>query len=91
MFPDVSGPRADVGTPEHWERTGDEMFRCERCGSSFSPIRVSHAEICPRCRVRDGLSVPLTFAPDSAETSEVDDATAPEPREALRDQESRAE
>jgi hypothetical protein len=34
------------------------MFRCKRCGSSFSPIRVS-GQSCPRCRARDRVSVPL--------------------------------
>ena len=29
-------------------------------------MRVSHKEICPRCRARDGVSTPLTFAPFSA-------------------------
>jgi hypothetical protein len=37
------------------------MFNCERCGSSFSPIRMAAAENCPRCRARDGISTPLTF------------------------------
>jgi hypothetical protein len=51
------------------------MYRCERCGSSFSPIRVSHSANCPRCRARDGVSTPLTFAPFSAGPPEADDAT----------------
>jgi hypothetical protein len=51
------------------------MFRCDRCGSSFSPVRVSRTEICPRCRARDGVSAPLTFAPFSTEPPEADDAT----------------
>jgi len=46
------------------------MFKCERCGSEFSPLRVPLNEKCPRCRARDGLSVPLTFAPFSAATPE---------------------
>jgi len=37
------------------------MFTCERCGSSFSPIRVSSRQNCPRCRARDRVSVPLTL------------------------------
>ena len=37
------------------------MFRCERCESSFSPIRVSSRQNCPRCRARDGVSVPLVL------------------------------
>jgi uncharacterized OB-fold protein len=39
------------------------MFRCERCGSAFSPIRVPAGQTCPRCRAREGVSVPLTFTP----------------------------
>jgi hypothetical protein len=53
------------------------MFRCERCGSSFSPIRVPHTEACPRCRARDRVWAPLSFAPFSAITSEADDALPP--------------
>jgi len=37
------------------------MYRCERCGSSFSPIRVSSRQTCPRCRARDRVSVPLVL------------------------------
>jgi predicted nucleic acid-binding Zn-ribbon protein len=40
------------------------MFTCERCGSSFSPIRVSSRQNCPRCRARDRVSVPLTLDTD---------------------------
>jgi hypothetical protein len=36
------------------------MFRCERCGSGFSPARV-RTENCPRCLGRDGVESPLTF------------------------------
>ena len=42
------------------------MFNCERCGSSFSPIRVANSQTCPRCRARDGVEAPMTFAPFSA-------------------------
>ena len=35
------------------------MFRCKRCGSSFSPIRAAVLEYCPRCRARHGTLVPL--------------------------------
>jgi predicted nucleic acid-binding Zn-ribbon protein len=38
------------------------MFNCERCGSSFSPIRAAILEYCPRCRARDGVAVPLIFS-----------------------------
>lgn len=66
----TQGPHRHSG---RWE-SGDEMFRCERCGSSFSPIRVSRPGSCPRCRARDGVSIPLTFAPFSAKPPEADDA-----------------
>ncbi len=36
-------------------------YRCKRCKSSFSPIRVSSHQNCPRCRARDRVSVPLTL------------------------------
>jgi hypothetical protein len=49
------------------------MFRCERCGSEFSPIRMTAGAPCPRCRARDGVSVPLSFAPFSANAPEADD------------------
>jgi hypothetical protein len=29
-------------------------------------MRVSHKEICPHCRARDGVSTPLTFSPFGA-------------------------
>ena len=38
------------------------MLNCERCGSSFSPIRAAILEYCPRCRARDGVAVPLIFS-----------------------------
>ena len=53
------------------------MFRCERCGSGFSPIRVTQNETCPRCRARDGVSSTLTFAPFSATAPEADDDAPP--------------
>ncbi len=37
------------------------MFNCERCGSSFSPLRAAALGYCPRCRGRDGVSAPLNF------------------------------
>jgi hypothetical protein len=48
------------------------MFKCDRCGSGFSPIRVASNEFCPRCRARDGVSAPLSFAPFAAATAELD-------------------
>jgi hypothetical protein len=35
------------------------MVHCERCGSSFSPIRAATIEYCPRCLLSDDLAVPL--------------------------------
>lgn len=37
------------------------MLRCERCGSSYSPLRSIGVENCPRCQARDRKAVPLTF------------------------------
>jgi hypothetical protein len=38
------------------------MYRCDRCGSGFSPIRIGPAAECPRCEERDGIAAPLTLA-----------------------------
>jgi uncharacterized OB-fold protein len=54
------GPRADVGTPSLKEQEV-QMFECGRCGDRFSPIRVPAGADCPRCRAREGVSVPLTL------------------------------
>jgi hypothetical protein len=61
------------------------MFSCERCGSRFSPIRAPLDETGPRCRARDGISVPLSFTPFSAATFE-DEAATPEPAEDPHDE-----
>lgn len=53
------------------------MFRCERCGSGFSPIRVRSEANCPRCRARDGVSVRLTFAPFDRATQPPKGSDAP--------------
>jgi uncharacterized OB-fold protein len=37
------------------------MFNCERCGSSFNPLRAASVEFCPRCQARDGVASPLSF------------------------------
>jgi hypothetical protein len=37
------------------------MFKCERCGSSYSASRAAAVENCPRCRARDRVSAPLRF------------------------------
>jgi hypothetical protein len=37
------------------------MFYCERCGTRFNAAAASSASNCPRCRARDGVSVPLSF------------------------------
>jgi hypothetical protein len=42
-------------------RGGPEMLRCERCGSSYNPLRSVGVENCPRCQARDRKTVPLTF------------------------------
>jgi hypothetical protein len=36
------------------------MYRCERCGTSFSRRRPV-VESCPHCLARDGIRVALTF------------------------------
>jgi hypothetical protein len=45
------------------ERVEEEkvMFRCERCGSSYSSAHAVGVENCPRCRLRDGAVAPLSF------------------------------
>jgi hypothetical protein len=37
------------------------MFKCERCGSSFNPLRAATLGFCPRCQGRDGVAAPLSF------------------------------
>jgi hypothetical protein len=39
------------------------MFHCERCGIRFSAGALSGNRDCPRCRSRDGVTVPLTWEP----------------------------
>lgn len=39
------------------------MFHCERCGIRFSTGALSGRRDCPRCRSRDGVTVPLTWEP----------------------------
>lgn len=39
------------------------MFRCERCGSCYNAMHAAAIEHCPRCRIRDGIEAPLSFAP----------------------------
>jgi len=54
------------------------MFSCERCGSLYSATRVAEMRNCPRCQVRDRVSVPLYFKPFTSITQaskRVDDMT----------------
>jgi predicted nucleic acid-binding Zn-ribbon protein len=37
------------------------MFRCTRCGSRYSSMHAAAIENCPRCLIRDRVSVPLAF------------------------------
>ncbi len=37
------------------------MFRCENCGSGYSPQAASSWTSCPRCLAKDKIQVPLTF------------------------------
>jgi predicted nucleic acid-binding Zn-ribbon protein len=39
------------------------MFRCERCGSSYSAMHAMAIENCPRCQVRDQVTSQLVFKP----------------------------
>ena len=39
------------------------MFHCERCGIRFSTGALSGSRSCPRCRLRDGVDVTLTWEP----------------------------
>jgi uncharacterized OB-fold protein len=38
------------------------MFKCERCGTGFGPIRAAVLEFCPRCKARDHVNVRLIVA-----------------------------
>ncbi len=38
------------------------MYDCERCGTSFSPMRIASPEACPRCLAREGVRSPLTYS-----------------------------
>jgi hypothetical protein len=38
------------------------MYDCERCGASFSPLRVASPEACPRCLAREGVRTPLSYS-----------------------------
>jgi hypothetical protein len=42
------------------------MFRCERCGGSFTPKEAKGLEGCPACHERDGVRSPLAFKHFSA-------------------------
>jgi hypothetical protein len=37
------------------------MFKCERCGSSYSSAHAVGIENCPRCMLRDRAVAPLSF------------------------------
>lgn len=39
------------------------MFRCERCGSSYSAMHAMAIENCPRCEVKDRVTSQLVFQP----------------------------
>jgi uncharacterized OB-fold protein len=45
------------------------MFNCERCGSSFNPLRAAALGYCPRCQGRDGVAAPLSFKLFAAATA----------------------
>ena len=55
------------------------MFRCERCGSRYSPVHASTLGNCPRCQIRDQVSAPLYFKPFRlAESKETASEMAPQ-------------
>jgi predicted nucleic acid-binding Zn-ribbon protein len=37
------------------------VFRCERCGSSYSAVHAVALQNCPRCQIRDKVVSPLSF------------------------------
>jgi DNA-directed RNA polymerase subunit RPC12/RpoP len=37
------------------------VFRCERCGTSYDPMRAAPSEHCPRCLIRDQVNARLSF------------------------------
>lgn len=39
------------------------MFRCERCGSSYSAMHAMAIENCPRCQAKDQVTSQLVFKP----------------------------
>lgn len=39
------------------------MFHCERCGIRFGTGALSGRRDCPRCKARDGVTVPLAWEP----------------------------
>jgi hypothetical protein len=47
------------------------MYECERCGNRFSAIRMPAGANCPRCRARDGVSMPLKLSLFAAATKAV--------------------
>jgi hypothetical protein len=61
------------------------MFHCERCGIRFSTGALSGSRSCPRCRLRDGVDVTLTWEPllaaREAATAARDEARRAERRE----------
>ncbi|MDX6590619.1 MAG: hypothetical protein QOI84_1893 [Solirubrobacterales bacterium] len=63
------------------------MFRCERCGSSFSATRAARTEHCPRCLGRDDVESPLNFS--MFERSALERAGL-SPRQPIRPAEARA-
>lgn len=37
------------------------MFRCDNCGSGYSPQAASSWTSCPRCLAKEKIQVPLNF------------------------------
>lgn len=59
------------------------MFKCERCGSSYSAMHAAALQNCPRCQIRDKVAAPLTFKaftlPEEFEAKQ-EEPSEPEPR-----------
>jgi hypothetical protein len=63
------------------------MYDCERCGTSFSPIRIASPEACPRCLAREGVRSPLTYSlfsdlPEARKAGEAREPSVPGPAQA---------
>ncbi|HET6571436.1 MAG TPA: DNA-formamidopyrimidine glycosylase family protein [Solirubrobacterales bacterium] len=56
----VADARVEPSCQKRSKRRG-AMFKCERCGTGYSPMHAAGIDNCPRCMVRDRTAAPLTF------------------------------